>query len=499
MMARSRSSTSNAQRALWPATWLSMLSTSDVHLSTSPRANERRESMFATMSTSAMVAPRARVAPAPRRVARAAPLVARGALAKRRVAPRFDAPAFALAIARGGRPRRGRGQAPLPKETFSNATKMRSEAQAPFRVARMFLFGAFGANATLGFGIAVLQAVTKALGAPNGPPLDQSLQNLGINLGCALFFGYLYKRDADGRDKQMARISREERLSNLKCELAGGKVVSLYDLRGFSRVVVAAGDAAYCAAAIEAANAVRDPLVERGVLLVPVVVEGDASSTTLPPILENDRRFRAAPVSVDKYRRWFDEQKNEAKVAKGRACTSVCAWTGACGRPAWACPRGRGSRRSCRPRTRGEASWTASTGASGWTRERARTFFCTVRRAENENGTRECNVPDDAGSRDSNCGRSKDSTLSPRFSSFAFRFSSFLHPENASQREAVSLTSASSHDAADATVSEPSVSGEETGSGLRDSRRTRRRRNRRSRRTTSFDAFAPAAAAPPPA
>ena len=39
---------------------------------------------------------------------------------------------------------------------------------------------------------------------------------------------------------------------------------------------------------------------------------------TLEPILENDRRFRAAPVSVDKYRRWFDEQKNEAKVAKGK-------------------------------------------------------------------------------------------------------------------------------------------------------------------------------------
>ena len=95
-------------------------------------------------------------------------------------------------------------------------------------------------------------------------------------------------------------------------------MTSLYDLRGFSRVVVAAGDAAYCAAAIEAANATRDPLVERGVLLVPVVVEGDASSTTLPPILENDRRFRAAPVSVDKYRRWFDEQKNEAGVAEGK-------------------------------------------------------------------------------------------------------------------------------------------------------------------------------------
>ena len=275
--------------------------------------------MFATMSTSATVAPRARVAPAPRRVARAAPLSSRAVHSRNGASRLAWTPRLSLSRSRAAVVRAaGEDKPPLPKETFSNATKMRSEAQAPFRVARMFLFGAFGANATLGFGIAVLQAVTKALGAPNGPPLDQSLQNLGINLGCALFFGYLYKRDADGRDKQMARISREERLSNLKCELANGKVVSLYDLRGFSRVVVAAGDAAYCAAAIEAANATRDPLVERGVLLVPVVVEGDASSATLPPILEEDRRFRAAPVSVDKYRRWFDEQKNEAKVAAGK-------------------------------------------------------------------------------------------------------------------------------------------------------------------------------------
>ena len=279
--------------------------------------------MFATMSTSATVAPRARVAPAPRRVARAAPLSSRAVHSRNGASRLAWTPRLSLSRSRAAVVRAaGEDKPPLPKETFSNATKMRSEAQAPFRVARMFLFGAFGANATLGFGIAVLQAVTKALGAPNGPPLDQSLQNLGINLGCALFFGYLYKRDADGRDKQMARISREERLSNLKCELANGKVVSLYDLRGFSRVVVAAGDAAYCAAAIEAAESVRAPLVERGVLLVPVITQtsNDASSTdaTLPPVREDDRRFRATPVSPDKWARWLDEQKREAGVAEGK-------------------------------------------------------------------------------------------------------------------------------------------------------------------------------------
>ena len=202
-------------------------------------------------------------------------------------------------------------------EKYSNLTKMRSEAQAPFRTARMFIFGAFAANAALGLSIATLQAVTKALGAPSAPPLDQSLQNIGIDLGAALFFGYLYKKDAENREKQMARISREERLSALKCELSSGKVVSLFDLRGFSRVVIAAGDADYCNASIAAAEAVKDPLLERGVLVIPLVLGGAAESVDAPDDA-TDRRFRATPVYTDKWVKWIDEQKREAKVAAGK-------------------------------------------------------------------------------------------------------------------------------------------------------------------------------------
>ena len=203
-------------------------------------------------------------------------------------------------------------------EKYSNLTKMRSEAQAPFRTARMFVFGAFAANAALGLSIATLQAVTKALGAPSAPPLDQSLQNIGIDLGAALFFGYLYKKDAENREKQMARISREERLSALKCELSSGKVVSLFDLRGFSRVVIAAGDADYCNASIAAAEAVKDPLLERGVLVIPLVLNGDTAVSVDAPDDATDRRFRATPVYTDKWVKWIDEQKREAKVAAGK-------------------------------------------------------------------------------------------------------------------------------------------------------------------------------------
>ena len=46
--------------------------------------------------------------------------------------------------------KRKRNKPPQNSEKFSNVTKMRSEAQAPFRVARMFFFGAFAANASLG-------------------------------------------------------------------------------------------------------------------------------------------------------------------------------------------------------------------------------------------------------------------------------------------------------------------------------------------------------------
>jgi hypothetical protein len=41
--------------------------------------------------------------------------------------------------------------------------------------------------------------ITGAMGAPNALPLEQSLQNVGIDLACVLFFGFFFKRDADGR------------------------------------------------------------------------------------------------------------------------------------------------------------------------------------------------------------------------------------------------------------------------------------------------------------
>lgn len=154
-------------------------------------------------------------------------------------------------------------------EKFSNETKLRSEAQAPFRVARQFIYGALGASAAIGGGIALIQLarasprpptdrasppsslpplhlrpastpaaraqqqsplavnphrhhpfpraqVTGALGAPSAPPLSQSGPNFAVDLGVLALMAFLYKREEDARTLQMSRISREERLGNLR-------------------------------------------------------------------------------------------------------------------------------------------------------------------------------------------------------------------------------------------------------------------------------------------
>ena len=83
-------------------------------------------------------------------------------------------------------------------EKYSNETKLRSEAQAPFRVARQFVYGACAASATIGFGIATIQAATRAAGAANAPPLEGSLENLAIDGAALALFGFLYAREEDG-------------------------------------------------------------------------------------------------------------------------------------------------------------------------------------------------------------------------------------------------------------------------------------------------------------
>lgn len=64
-----------------------------------------------------------------------------------------------------------------------------------------------------------------------------TLQGLAIDAAGIGIFGWLLKRDLDARDKQIARMTREEDLGSLQIELANKKTLRLAQLRQFVRIV----------------------------------------------------------------------------------------------------------------------------------------------------------------------------------------------------------------------------------------------------------------------
>ena len=162
----------------------------------------------------------------------------------------------------------------------------------------------------------------------------------------------------------MARISREERLGMLRVQLTTGKMVNLEQLRNFARPVLVVGSKEaveqnmavrtlqYPAArrrcpirctappshpgtgtplhsatrsphaiamvhGAQAAEPFREKLLERGVLTVPVVLDGGVPE--LPELEEGDTKWRAKPVLIDKWKAWMTEQMSSAKLEEGQA------------------------------------------------------------------------------------------------------------------------------------------------------------------------------------
>jgi len=203
------------------------------------------------------------------------------------------------------------------KEEYSNATKLRSEAQAPFRTARTFLFGGLAAAAGLGTFFAVARLAASVLGAPSAIPLPVALKDLGIDLGALAVCALVLKRDNEAKNKQLQRISREETLGRLQVELSNGRLVRLEQLRQFARPVIVAGTAEEVQQYMAAAEGSRAALLERGVIAVPVAL--DNVTPDLPELEEDAKRWRAAPVRLDAWKSWLSAQMADAKVSAGSA------------------------------------------------------------------------------------------------------------------------------------------------------------------------------------
>ena len=62
----------------------------------------------------------------------------------------------------------------------------------------------------------VAPQATGALGAPSAPPVAQSAQYFGIDIAVLSVLTYFYRQEDAARERQMSRISREERLGDLR-------------------------------------------------------------------------------------------------------------------------------------------------------------------------------------------------------------------------------------------------------------------------------------------
>ena len=83
-----------------------------------------------------------------------------------------------------------------------------------------------------------------------------------------------YRSDAKARDKALAKIAREENLSNLRLELSNKKVLTIGQLRGTARIVILAGPASYIEEALRQSEPYKKDLLERGVLVAAYATDG---------------------------------------------------------------------------------------------------------------------------------------------------------------------------------------------------------------------------------
>ncbi|KAL4558606.1 hypothetical protein LXL04_036807 [Taraxacum kok-saghyz] len=230
------------------------------------------------------------------------------------------------------RPIRNRTKAPLlvtcstakPSSSteISSATRIRSEVLTPFRSVRMFFYIAFIAQASLGG----LIATTQLIGALSNPARADSVieiaKGLGIDIGAASLFAFLYYRENKIKNAQMARLSREENLSNLKLRVDERKIITVSELRGLARLVILSGPSSFITEAFKSSETFTEQLVERGVLVVPLSTDGNIpsfefdESEEMKEVTKKRRRlWQLVPVLTPEWSEWLDEQKKMANVS----------------------------------------------------------------------------------------------------------------------------------------------------------------------------------------
>ncbi|CAN6268494.1 unnamed protein product [Urochloa humidicola] len=214
----------------------------------------------------------------------------------------------------------------------SSMARIRSEVLSPFRSVRMFFYLAFMASGALG-GLIALARLLPALSDPaRATGAGETLRGLGIDAAAVALFAFLYARESKAKDAQVARLSREERLSRLKLRVGSGNAggrrpFAVGELRGTARLVIVAGPGDFVAESFRRSQPLLRELAERAVLAVPFATDGNAPELRLDGgdgeedgVDEDDlarrskRLWQLTPVYTTEWAQWLDDQKKLAGV-----------------------------------------------------------------------------------------------------------------------------------------------------------------------------------------
>lgn len=217
---------------------------------------------------------------------------------------------------------------------ISTAAKIRSEVLSPFRTVRMFFYLAFIASGGLGGLISITRLIAALRNAPNADLAPEILKGLGIDLTAVALFAFLYTRELKAQNAQLAKLSREETLSNLKLEVNGKEVVPISKLRGFARLIIVVGPAAFIEDAFRMSDPFTKDLLDRGVRVVYFATDGlvpnlqalnvDSNSADenddeqLRSISRRKSLWKLTPIYTSEWSKWLNEQKSLANVAEDK-------------------------------------------------------------------------------------------------------------------------------------------------------------------------------------
>lgn len=183
----------------------------------------------------------------------------------------------------------------------------------------MFFYITFVASGSLGTLIATSQLIAALANPSRASEVSEILKGLGIDIGAVSLFAFLYFNENKAKNAQVARLSREEILSNLKLRVTEKKIIPVSSLRGIARIVICAGPASFITESFQRSEPFTEGLLDRGVLVVPFVTDGNS------PVLEFEeteklatrrkRLWQLAPVYINEWSGWLDEQKKLAGVS----------------------------------------------------------------------------------------------------------------------------------------------------------------------------------------